>query len=59
MELSDDNKKEIIKQLMPGFNNNNWKRFECGARAWAEENLADAPFVEEGEDILKPKDIIL
>lgn len=60
MELSDDQKKDIIKALGINPNHNNWSRYEEGnAKAWAEANLRDAPFVEPNDDIFARKDIIL
>lgn len=59
MELSREQKKEIVREVVPNFNINNWARYEDGAKAWAELNLRDAPFVDADDDILKPKDIFI
>lgn len=60
MELSNDQKKEIIQALNINPNHNNWAKYEgISTKQWAEENLNDAPFVELGDDIFARKDIIL
>lgn len=59
MKLSNEEKREIARnEMWPSFVNN-WTRYEGNSRAWAEANLMDAPFVEPGDDILAPKDIII
>lgn len=60
MELSSDQKKEIIKALNINQNHNNWAKYEeISTKQWVEENLSDAPFVEPGDDVFARKDIIL
>lgn len=60
MELSDDQKKEIINALGINTNHNNWAKYEeISMNQWVKENLCDAPFVEPGDDIFARKDIIL
>ena len=60
MELSNGQKKELIKALNINSNHNNWAKYErTSTKQWAKENLSDAPFVEPGDDIFARKDIIL
>jgi hypothetical protein len=60
MELSDDQKKEILKTLGINPNHNNWAKYEeISTKQWVMENLSDVPFVGPGDDIFARKDVIV